>query len=209
MGFIVSMSNMGNISFDMDGCLANFTRGILRAAHELYGTPVGGHYVQKTWYYHEWPALGLTKEQVGEVWALVTSRPGFWADLDPFNPSIMPRINRLTNRVFITNRHSIDDPAAQTVRFLERWGVQDPTVVVAAAKAQPSIDYNVVAHVDDYYPNCVEILKARPEAYVALLWTEYNEVHHAEWTALGGSIVLSIDHYLDEVDRRGLSDYRP
>ena len=44
----------GNISFDLDGCLANFIRGITRIGHELYGIPVSDQGTQQTWNFNEW-----------------------------------------------------------------------------------------------------------------------------------------------------------
>ena len=198
----------GNVSFDLDGVLANFTRGILRIGHELFKTPVGGHSVQKTWNYHEWPALKLSKEQFADMWMEAVARPTFWQDLDPFNPSIMPQIGRISNRIFITNRAGID-PKFQSEQFLAKWGVPNARVFVAANKVPIAQEQQLVTHIDDYYPNCVDLKKACPKAYVALLWTQYNEQYHHEWLSMGGHIVLSVDEFLYEVDYRGLAEYFP
>lgn len=198
---------MGTISFDLDGCLANFIRGILRIGHELYGTPVGGHVVQKQWNFDEWPELGLTKDQFRAMFKECMKRPRFWQDLDPYNPSIMPRIGKLVNRVFITNRASEHDAARQSRIFLANWGIACPHVIVASDKVPAAKELQVIAHVDDLYDNCVALKDAIPDAYVALLWTDYNECYHDEWKARGGEVVLSVDHFMDECDKRGLSRY--
>jgi hypothetical protein len=197
----------GNISFDLDGVLANYIRGFLRIGHTLFGTPVGGHGIQKTWYFEDFDALCLSKPMVKQMWAEVVKDPTFWAELDPLNPSIMRRINRLDNRIFITNREGID-PLWQSKAFLERWGVHNSTVFVAKDKVPIAQEQNVTAHLDDFYPNCVEMKKALPNAYVALLWTGYNEKFHAEWrNQYCGDVVLSVDEFMDELDTRGLAQY--
>lgn len=196
----------GNVSFDLDGVLANFTRGFHRIGRDLFGTPVGGHHIQKTWYFEDFPALGLDKEKVAKMWEVAFADPKFWANLDPFNPSIMERINLMTNRLFITNRAGIN-PKMQSIEFLEKWGVMNPRVYVAKDKVPIAQREHVVAHLDDYYPNCVEIKQAIPDAYVALLWTQYNEQYHNEWWRLGGEVVLSVDEFCDALDNRGLSRY--
>lgn len=197
----------GNISFDLDGVLANYIRGFLRIGHDLFGTPIGGHAIQKTWYFEDFDELRLTKPMVKQMWEAVTKDPTFWAELDPLNPSIMRRINRIDNRIFITNREGID-PLWQSKAFLERWGVRNPDVFVAKDKVPIAVEQKLIAHVDDFYPNCVELKKALPDAYIALLWTGYNEKFHREWCGqYGGSVVLSVDDFVNELDARGLSQY--
>ena len=193
----------GNISFDVDGVLANFTRGFTRIGHDLFGTPVSTHGIQKTWNFEDFAPLDLNHARCAAIWKVIDKDPGFWAELDPLNSSIMGNIGGIENRVFISNRRGID-PKTQTEAFLEKYGVWDPKVFIAENKVPIAKLLNVVAHVDDYYPNCVAIKKAIPNAYVALLWTPYNEVHHSEWYP--HEVVLSVDHFIHECERRGLVD---
>jgi hypothetical protein len=197
---------IGNVSFDLDGVLANFIRGFLRVGHDLYGTPVGGHHVHKTWAFEDWTPLGLDQHKTAHMWEVLFQNPRFWSDLDPENVSIMERINLMTNRLFITNRAGIN-PKMQSIEFLEKWGVMNPRVYVAKDKVPIAQREHVIAHIDDYYPNCVEIKQALPDAYVALLWTQYNEQFHNEWRRMGGEVVLSVDEFCDALDNRGLSRY--
>ena len=151
--------------------------------------------------------LGLSQDQFRTMFRTCMTRPRFWQDLDPLNPSIMPRIGRLLNRVFITNRASDHDAAFQSRVFLANWGIACANVIVAADKVPVAKNLQVVAHVDDLYDNCVALKDALPEAYIALLWTPYNQEHHADWTARGGEIVISVDHFMDECDKRELTQY--
>jgi len=86
--------------------------------------------------------------------------------------------------------------------------VEEPEIIVAADKGPVAQEHNVTAHIDDYYPNCVDIKKACPDAYVALLYTPYNKIHHDEWKAQGGEIVLSVDHFIQECMKRELIKWK-
>lgn len=194
------------ISFDIDGVLANFVRGFTRIAHRLFGTPVCDAQAQESWFFEEYPQLGLTKEQCdfanGPIWGELKASPLFWQELDPLNPSVMRRINAIKNKIFITNRMGVD-AEGQTERFLQMWGIEHPTVIVAAKKAPIAVEYHVVAHVDDYYPNCMEIRNAlSARRYVALLYTPYNREYHDTFKTFGGEVVLSVDQFIDECEKR-------
>lgn len=193
-----------NIAFDIDGVLANFTRGFTRIAHELFGTPVGDGQSQETWYFEHYPQLGLTKEHCkwpdGPLWSAIFSSPTFWEELDPFNVSVMQRINRIRNKVFITNRPGIDTQG-QSERFLQKWGIEDPVVIVAEQKLPVALEYGVVAMTDDYIKNCNELLGT--VQFMSLHYAPYNKEHHVEWQAKGGVVSLSVDHFIDECEARG------
>lgn len=201
----------GTISFDLDGVLRNFTRGFTRVAHQLFGTPVGDGLSQQNWFFEHFPQLGLDKDMCewhkGPIWTAIKSSETFWQDLDPFNVSIMPRINAIKNKVFITNTVGVKSHE-QSVAFLERWGVWEPNVIVATDKGPVAIKQRVIAHIDDYLPNCTALRTALgPDAYIGLLYVPYSKVWHSEWEESGGAIVLSVDHFIDECDRLGLTEY--
>lgn len=193
------MSTTGDISFDLDGVLANFTRSFTRVANRLFGTPVSDMAAQQHWMFEDVPELGLDKAKCDAVWKIIKESKGFWANLDPFNASIMFTIENIKNKVFITNRLGID-PQAQSEFFLRRWGVTDAKVIVAKEKGPIAVAENVVAHIDDYYPNCTDIKAAVPGAYVALLYTPYNKIHHAAW--LGATTVKNKATWLDYLRMR-------
>jgi hypothetical protein len=193
----------GNIAFDIDGVLANFTRGFTRIANHLFGTPIGDHPSQESWMFEDLPSLDLDKAKCDAVWKVIKDSQNFWANLDPFNPSVMFVIEKIENKIFITNRPG-HLPKEQSIAFLERWGVYGPNVIVAADKVPTVKDHNVVAMIDDYEKNCFPIREAVPECYTAMLHTPYNKIHHAKWLAMGGEIVLSVDQFIYNCKQRGL-----
>ncbi len=197
----------GVIAFDIDGVLANFTRGFTRIGHQIFGTPVGDSESQQTWDFHDFPELELDKEKSGfngPIWTAVKTSPDFWANLDPKNPSVMHRINAIQNKIFITNRPGIET-LSQSVQFLESWGIEDPVVIVGHEKGPIAVRENVIAVVDDLWTNCFDIKKAMPNAYVTMLYCAYNKFSHEDWlTNYGGIIVLSVDAFIDGCYARGL-----
>ena len=197
------MNMRGVISFDLDGVLANFIRGYMRVGNQLFGTPVGNVSNQQSWVFEEFPELELTKHRCEEIWKHVWADPNFWANLDPLDVSVMPDINSIRNKVFVTNRAGIN-PAQQSELFLTKWGVYYPSVHLAADKVPIMKQLNVVATVDDYVVNCRELKTAIPSMYVAMLWTPYNEVYHTEMMALGVDIVLSVEQFIEKINGRGL-----
>lgn len=206
---IIEATQPGTISFDLDGVLANFTRGFTRIGNRLFGTAIGDAPAQQTWMFEDFPELGLDAAMCGHpikgggIWGEVVKSPNFWANLDPFNPSAMFWIDAITNKVFITNRLGIA-PKEQSEAFLSRWGVDDAKVIVASKKGPIAIEQNVTAHIDDFYPNCTDIQDALPNCFTSLLYTPYNKVHHDEWRARGGHISLSVDHFIVECEKRQL-----
>ena len=202
---------MGVIAFDIDGVLANFTRGYTKIAHRLYGTPVGDSACQQSWDFHKFPELCLDKEKSdfnGPIWTEVKNSPVFWATLDPFNVSVMPRINKIENKIFITDRPGVDT-LEQSVFFLENWGIENPKIIVGSEKGPIAIRENVVAVIDDRWKNVVDIHNAIPTCYTALLYCAYNKEYHQEWLEhFKGEIVLSVDHFIDTCYDRGLVQER-
>lgn len=216
----------GVISFDLDGVLANFTRGFTRIGSKMFGAATGDQPSQTSWIFEDVPELGLSKSDVGHpikgggMWAEVIKSPYFWANLDPINVSIMHTIDRIKNKVFITNRLG-ENPIGQSKTFLERWGVIEPVIYLAADKGPIAQQLNVVAHIDDFFPNCRDIQAAVPDAYVAMLAVPYNVQYRTpprlpwydrirgwqgvpEWD---GSIVASVDHFIAECDKRDLIEW--
>ena len=208
---------MRPIAFDIDGVLANFIRSFTRIGTRLFGTPASDTPAQDNWVFENMPSLGLTKEQVGHpirgggMWGEVIKSPYFWANLDPINVSIMFTIDRIKNKMFITNRFGIDCKE-QTIAFLERWGIIEPDVVVSGDKGPIAKERNISALIDDYYQNCADIQTAVPDAYVSMLIVPYNRIWRPGALATPGKtwfgpIALSVEHFVQECDKRRLIEW--
>jgi hypothetical protein len=191
----------GLIAFDIDGVLADFLRGFTRIGHRRFGTPICDT--------HEWmfkddfPEVGLDTAACEEIWQEVKNSQDFWATLDPRNVSVMHRINHIQNKIFITNRPGCNT-AQQTVHFLETWGVENPKVILASEKGPVAKQENVVAVVDDLHKNCIDIKRAVPGCFTALLYCEYNKPYQQFVRDAGCHVVLSVDQFIDGCYARGL-----
>ena len=194
---------MDMIAFDVDGVLANFTRGFTRVGNRLFGTPIADIPAQRSWMFEDSPELSLDKAQCKIIWDVILKSPCFWRDLDPVNVSVMQRIDRIRNKVFITNRFG-QNPQQQTVDFLTKWGISSPEVIMAKDKSAVCAERNVVAIIDDFTDNVKLLRESNPNMYVALLDVPYNRWYHEEWQ---GEIVISADQFIDVCDRRGLTEY--
>lgn len=190
-----------NVSLDIDGCLANYVRSYTRIGHKLFGTPVCD--TQSLWDHWDSPELQLSKSQCDIIRGEILASPYFWAYLDPLNQSVMYRIERYNNRIFITKREGLH-VHQQTVKFLERWWISHPVVYVAKDKAAIAKARNVVAHLDDCPRNCLAMKSALPDAYIALLSQLYNQSRHDECRAQGIVVVYSVDQFCTAIESKGL-----
>lgn len=196
----------GVILFDLDGVLANFIRAFTRVGHEIFGTPVSDAPAHEVWMFEDFPELNLDKAKCTVIWGVIKNDPDFWANLDCCNLSVMWRVNAIQNKIFVTNRPGID-PLSQSYRFLQRWGIEDPTVIVVEHKAPVAEAEGVIAMTDDYFLNCAEVKAALPSAYVTMMRAPYNKCHDDAAKCAGIDVVLSVDHFINECDKRGLTVY--
>lgn len=186
------------IAFDMDGVLTDFTLGFTTIGHKLFGTPVLNASSQLNWIYEDYEPSRLDKEKVSAIWAYIKASTNFWENLYPLSLSTLERINALPDRCFVTNRIGID-AAGQTERWLQRYGIRNPKVFVTAFKRPVYEEQKVQALIDDYYPNCKDALGIVPAHRICLLHLPHNVSDHRRWILQNGKVVLSVEHFLDEV----------
>lgn len=198
------MSNV--LSFDLDGVLANFTKGFTSVGHRLFDTPVLDHASMLCWNFRDRPGSDLDEFRERIMWKEIAASKTFWWDLDVLDPSVMKKVAAVPweRRVFITTRMHGIDVEYQTICWLEKHGVQIPQVIVTDKKTEHAERLGVVAHIDDYYPNCASMRAAHPDWFIALLDRQYNREFQPEWIANGGTVVYSVDHYFDQLQRRGI-----
>lgn len=201
------------IMFDLDGVLANFTRGFTRVLHRRYGTPVIDDTTVDRWNFWEMPILGLSKEEVRLGFQEIAEDPTFWRDLDPLNPSIMNTIDNIENKVFITRRNG-KDIHEQCSDWLWNNHISKPNVIVVDyEKSKQNVlpsEQSLVAVIDDNYTNCVELSAQFPNAFVAMMTTAHNVYTHNPFLAVNTGdrrIVYSVDQYISECEQRGLIEW--
>lgn len=137
---------MSNIAFDLDGVLADFVHSFTYVAKSLGFLNYTTSSLEQT----GWDQFGLTPEQMSSVWSVILAERGWWNTLPPLiDKSTFWAIDKLKYNhqvVFVSARQGIS-PQHDTVRWLERHGIQNPSVIITKRKGEIAraldIDYNI------------------------------------------------------------------
>jgi len=122
---------MTTIQIDVDGVLADFTRGFYDLAHYHFGVPKRCQREHTTG-----ELTGLTDDQRDVIWREIARSPRFWARLDGL--VTYPEMRRLNDArhmyetYFVTTRRIGPECHTQTVDWLQGQGVTTPRVILAA-----------------------------------------------------------------------------
>ena len=156
------------LGLDLDGVLADFNNAFARVLRQVTGRELYGTFT--TW---EWmKAWGYTDEECARAWAAVKRSARFWEDLTPL--ADVSELSRLGARlVFVTNRIG-ETAQEQTERWLRRYGIADPRVILSADKGVWAALAQVDAFIDDKPENCRMVKEALPSATVILLEQPWN-----------------------------------
>jgi hypothetical protein len=169
------------IGIDVDDVCVNFQKRFVALLNQLYGkTPLDTH--PCNW---EFSNSGCTVEEIGKAWKASESIPNWWLDLEPL-PSFDDETIELLNLVilyhdvyFVTNRYNTADsesPMKQTKRwFVRNAGIAAPNVMIAKDKGPMATVLELDAFIDDRPKNCIDVLKARPNAHVFLADSSHNQ----------------------------------
>lgn len=165
---------MKTVMFDVDGVLADFTKGFTEVAYRMYGTPV--RFMTDMAYYND---FGLDDEQVAEVWRYISAWRDWWSNLLPLvSPEVFYQIQnlaRLNQVYFVTNRyHGTPSTQNQTVRFLQWHGIESPSVIVSKHKAEVARALRVQFSIEDKAENASEIADVDVRSY--LIDRRYNQI---------------------------------
>lgn len=155
------------IGLDLDGVLADFNTAfisLIKQQLDITLPPPDDTYPH-VWAYHR--EGGVTKEQDTVLWEKIRNTD-FWNRLMPYPETVT--LLRYTNMMrwggdgiyFITTRPG-QNAKYHTEQWLDRWGAQQPTVLIAgdeAAKGQLAQGLKLDAFIDDKPENCFEVSKA-------------------------------------------------
>lgn len=174
------------IGFDVDGCLANFNVGYIQQHIAVTGRDMflpGDEVNLPVWDFAAY--RGYTKEETSVVWERIKESSTFWEGLpvygencDALSDWFMRYYNHPLNHdiYFITSRPG-DSAKGQTERWFEyAMGIPSPTVLVVGSHQKGNIAkaLNLDCYIDDYYENCVDVVRVSPHTRCYILDRHYN-----------------------------------
>lgn len=149
------------IALDVDGVLADFNLGVLRAANKM---GLGKHFPPSTDKITTW----AISPRFSEVWAMVQGDPNFWLGLEPI---VHPDRVRFVPAAYITHR-----PVSSEVtrRWIRQVGFPDaPIYTVNTSKTHAMREVGARYLVDDKEENFLDV-NARPDLTCLLIDRPYN-----------------------------------
>lgn len=164
------------IGIDLDDVICDFIGTFVKLANETFGKPEIGT-LPIDW---EWSNLGLSKEEIDQLWAIIRSTPRFWLDLgkeDGFSAALLRDLDMEHELFFITARMPTggDSVKYQSARWLAKYGVCYPTVLVEHNKSPLAAALKLEAFVDDRPKNILEIQAALPNCKMYLKDSSHNQ----------------------------------
>lgn len=115
------------IAVDVDGVLARFEHGFVRACNKLWPGRVNLDFVPKRWDFAA--DMGLSPAEFDRAWEQVKVTPHFWIDLPPYEDSVATMrllLDRTPIEVYyVTSRVPTVglSPLAQTTYWLRKHGI--------------------------------------------------------------------------------------
>jgi 5'(3')-deoxyribonucleotidase len=140
------------IAFDIDGCLANFTQGYADLIRTTSGRDLLTPEMIANPPCWNWDiAVGYTKEEVGAAWGRIKADPYFWRNLRPLDGEVFHTIEELawTHDIYFLTHRMGYKAKSQTEYWLDNWGVENPTVLLAGDKLPVLRALEVDLFIDD------------------------------------------------------------
>lgn len=186
------------VQFDVDGVLADFSLGFTHLANQKFGVPLISQRDKATW-----DGFGLCLEDESAIWDMIRESSCFWKDLDPLvDAKAMARIHRLhleSDVYFVTKRSLGRMVKLQTEYWLERQGIQSPTVLIAANKAAVAHALRVDFSLEDKIANAVQIAGGRGETRSFIIDRPYNKFNPL-FIGVDITRVYHLEEFLDHIE---------
>jgi hypothetical protein len=192
------------LGIDVDGVLANFSKGYAKLITEMTGKNLfepGDVENPPVW---DWDRhRGYTKEEVKATWDHIVASPTFWAELEPFADT-QEFLMWLGDRpeyetYFITNRMNTE-PQLQTAFFLSENGYPYPSVVIASDKGRACHGLGIDVYLDDKGENIISVLNGSPDTTAILKCFRHNEKFVPAITDALGLTVDTLEQFSRWVD---------
>lgn len=164
------------IGCDIDDVLADFIKGFMLLAQQLYG--VNPELRPTSW---EWDACEMSAERVDGTWnTLIHASPNWWETLDVAAGVDLTLLHTLFNKhrmYFPTARaNNVGRPIEiQTARWMfDKLDLMHPTIVVSGEKGPLAQALKYDYFIDDRPKNCLDIAKASPKTKVFMKTASHN-----------------------------------
>jgi 5'(3')-deoxyribonucleotidase len=165
------------IGCDIDDVLADFIKGFMTKASNLYG--VNPELRPTSW---EWDNADMSAERVDGVWnSIIHDSPNWWETLDVEDGVDLVTLHTLFNKhrmYFPTARaNNVGKPVEiQTARWMfDKLDLMHPTIIVSGEKGPLATALRYDYFIDDRPKNCVDIKKASPKTKVFMKNASHNQ----------------------------------
>lgn len=150
-----------NIQIDVDGVLANFTKGFYREANKyIPSLPIQGDDTQESWDYKDIP-----DDIQSKIWQTIKASKTWWYELDPIpTPEEFEKLQDLEYRDGINIYYVTARPGDYAKFLTERWirthcRIEHPTVIVALNKGEIAKHLKVDFAIEDRGENAEDITR--------------------------------------------------
>lgn len=190
------------LGVDIDGVLADFNNGFAERLRTVTGRDLLPEDVDNppVWL---WPAhYGYTPEEENRTWENCWADPEFWLNLSArgYIDKFFERLYTVNADIyFITARIGVN-VKQQTEQWLEMFGFQFPTVLIAFDKGPLAKALKLTHFLDDRDKNCFDVADLSPETQVFLLDRNYNRDSQRMLKAAGVTVLSEREQFVEALN---------
>jgi hypothetical protein len=187
------------IGCDIDGVLAAFNEGFSERLKSVTGRDLLPEDASNppVW---NWPEhFGYTPKEINETWDNCWTDPEFWVNLGAIGrvDKFFEQLDGLDADIyFITARTGVN-VKKQTEQWLEMYGFESPTVLIAYEKGPLAKALRLTHFLDDRDQNCQDVVETSTETQVFLLDRNYNRASQSMLKAAGVTVLTDRQQFLD------------
>lgn len=192
------------IMWDVDGVLANFTKGYHGLANEMFASELVGEISAEAPPSWDWLEDTLGSERVGKIWNRIKQDRYFWQDLEPLVSE--GEIRRISDLVDEADQYFVTSRVGQKIGYQTRawlrhhFYIDSPAVIVSDRKADSANALKANYTIDDKAGNVLAVYYNSPkERRVYVLDTPYNQF---DPKTVGSRVrrVSTVSQFLDDIE---------